>query len=105
MVLNWTDLVTFFLFFSQLWYITVGTTLPSQIIYVNFIVAGKSLYIQRLYEKLEATVEPRTVFKKCIRLTDHEVDEHKVLKSLYETPRQSDINVFHIDVTSTVSNV
>uniref|UniRef100_A0A3B4X7H2 RING-type E3 ubiquitin transferase n=1 Tax=Seriola lalandi dorsalis TaxID=1841481 RepID=A0A3B4X7H2_SERLL len=63
---------------------------------------GKSLYVQRLYEKLEGSVEPETAFKKCIRLTDHEVDDHKVLQSLYDTPKQKDIKVFHFDVTSSV---
>ncbi|XP_022619645.1 E3 ubiquitin-protein ligase rnf213-alpha-like [Seriola dumerili] len=63
---------------------------------------GKSLYVQRLYEKLERSVEPETAFKKCIRLTDHEVDDHKVLQSLYDTPKQKDIKVFHFDVTSSV---
>ncbi|XP_071342169.1 E3 ubiquitin-protein ligase rnf213-alpha-like isoform X2 [Trachinotus anak] len=63
---------------------------------------GKSLYVQRLYEKLEGSFEPGATFKKCIRLTDHEVDDHKVLQSLYDTPKQKDIKVFHFDVTSSV---
>ncbi|XP_073332592.1 E3 ubiquitin-protein ligase rnf213-alpha-like [Pagrus major] len=63
---------------------------------------GKSLYVQRLYEKLEGSVEQGTAFKKCIRLTEHEVDDHKILQSLYDTPKQKDLKVFHIDVTSSV---
>ncbi|KAI3368624.1 hypothetical protein L3Q82_025623, partial [Scortum barcoo] len=63
---------------------------------------GKSLYVQRLYEKLEGSVEEGTAFKKCIRLTDYEVDDHKVLQSLYDTPKGKDLKVFHFDVTSSV---
>ncbi|XP_035863121.1 E3 ubiquitin-protein ligase rnf213-alpha-like [Sander lucioperca] len=63
---------------------------------------GKSLYVQRLYEKLEGSVDQETAFKKCIRLTEHEVDDHKVLQSLYNAPKQKDIKVFHFDVTSSV---
>ncbi|XP_051231949.1 LOW QUALITY PROTEIN: E3 ubiquitin-protein ligase rnf213-alpha-like [Dicentrarchus labrax] len=63
---------------------------------------GKSLYVQRLYEKLEGSVEQGTAFKKCIRLNEHEVDDQKVLQSLYETPKQKDLKVFHFDVTSSV---
>lgn len=71
----------------------------------NFTILGKSLYVQRLFEKLEGSVEPGTACRKCIRLTDHEVDDHKVLQSLYDTPKQKDIRVFHFDVMSSVSNV
>ncbi|XP_035509925.1 E3 ubiquitin-protein ligase rnf213-alpha-like [Morone saxatilis] len=63
---------------------------------------GKSLYVKRLYEKLEGSVEQGTAFKKCIRLTEHEVNDQKVLQSLYETPKQKDLKVFHFDVTSSV---
>ncbi|XP_008284914.1 E3 ubiquitin-protein ligase RNF213-like [Stegastes partitus] len=63
---------------------------------------GKSLYVQRLYEKLERSVEHGTALKKCIRLTEHEVDDHKILRSLYDTPKQKDVKVFHFDVTSSV---
>ncbi|XP_037626449.1 E3 ubiquitin-protein ligase rnf213-alpha-like isoform X1 [Sebastes umbrosus] len=62
---------------------------------------GKSLYVRRLYEKLEGSVEKGTAFKKCIRLTEHEVDDHKILQSLYDTPKQKDL-MFHFDVTSSV---
>ncbi|XP_054875809.1 E3 ubiquitin-protein ligase rnf213-alpha-like [Poeciliopsis prolifica] len=63
---------------------------------------GKSLYVQRLYEKLERCVGEGTAFKKCIRLTEHTIDDHQVLQSLYDTPTQTDIKVFHLDVTSSV---
>uniref|UniRef100_A0A3Q4I5J3 RING-type E3 ubiquitin transferase n=1 Tax=Neolamprologus brichardi TaxID=32507 RepID=A0A3Q4I5J3_NEOBR len=63
---------------------------------------GKSLYVQRLYEKLERSVDEGKAFKKCIRLTEHEVDDHKILQFLYDTPKQKDIKVFHFDVTSSV---
>ncbi|XP_038571429.1 E3 ubiquitin-protein ligase rnf213-alpha-like isoform X2 [Micropterus salmoides] len=63
---------------------------------------GKSLYVQRLYEQLEGSVEEGTAFKKCIRLTEHEVDDYKVLQCLYDTPKQKDLKVFHFDVTSSV---
>ncbi|XP_067452688.1 E3 ubiquitin-protein ligase rnf213-alpha-like isoform X1 [Thunnus thynnus] len=63
---------------------------------------GKSLYVQRLYEKLEENVEQGTAFKKCIRLTEHEVNDHKVLQSLYDSPKQKDLKMFHFDVTSSV---
>ncbi|KAM9358387.1 E3 ubiquitin-protein ligase rnf213-alpha-like [Symphorus nematophorus] len=63
---------------------------------------GKSLYVQRLYEKVEGTVEQGTAFKKCIRLTEREVDDHKVLQSLFDTPKQKDLKLFHFDVTSAV---
>lgn len=77
----------------------------SEMIYGYSIFLGKSLYVQRLYEKLEGSVEQGTAFKKCIRLTEHEVDDHKVLQSLYDTPKEKDLKVFHFDVTSSVSDV
>ncbi|XP_008404832.1 E3 ubiquitin-protein ligase rnf213-alpha-like isoform X1 [Poecilia reticulata] len=63
---------------------------------------GKSLYVQRLYEKLERYVGEGTAFKKCIRLTEHTIDDHQILQSLYDTPTQRDFKVFHLDVTSSV---
>ncbi|XP_060889951.1 E3 ubiquitin-protein ligase rnf213-alpha-like [Labrus mixtus] len=63
---------------------------------------GKSLYVQRLYEKLEGSVEKGTTFKKCIRVTEREVNEHKVLQSLYDTPKGEDLRMFHFDITSSV---
>lgn len=66
---------------------------------------GKSLYVQRMYEKLERYVEPGAAYKKCIRLTEHDIDDHQVLQSLYDTPKQRDIKVFHLDVTSSVRSI
>ncbi|CAB1317918.1 unnamed protein product [Coregonus sp. 'balchen'] len=63
---------------------------------------GKSLYIQRLYEKLEGTVTMGTTFRKCIRLIEPKVDEHIILQSLFETPESKEHKVFHFDVTSSV---
>uniref|UniRef100_A0AAY5KR03 RING-type E3 ubiquitin transferase n=1 Tax=Esox lucius TaxID=8010 RepID=A0AAY5KR03_ESOLU len=63
---------------------------------------GKSLYIQRLYEKLEGTVTMGTTFYKCIRLTEPKVDEHTILQSFYDTPESKKHKVFHLDVTSSV---
>lgn len=61
--------------------------------------------MQRLYERLEGNVDGGTAFKKCIRLTEHEIDDHKVLQSFYDTPKDKDHKVFHIDVTSSVSSL
>ncbi|XP_029582376.1 E3 ubiquitin-protein ligase rnf213-alpha isoform X4 [Salmo trutta] len=63
---------------------------------------GKSLYIQRLYEKLEGTVTMGTTFRKCIRLIEPKVDEHIILQSMFETPESKEHKVFHFDVTSSV---
>ncbi|XP_074524614.1 E3 ubiquitin-protein ligase rnf213-alpha-like [Halichoeres trimaculatus] len=63
---------------------------------------GKSLYVQRLCEKLEESSEEGTALKKCIRVTEREVNEHKILESLYDTPKQNDLKVFHFDITSSV---
>ncbi|XP_028300078.1 E3 ubiquitin-protein ligase rnf213-alpha-like [Gouania willdenowi] len=63
---------------------------------------GKSLYVQRLYDKLEKTGKQGTAFKKCIRLTEKDIDDHKVLQCLYDTPTEKDLMVFHFDVTSSV---
>lgn len=67
-------------------------------------ILGKSLYVQRLYEKLKKCATQGMPFKKCIRLTEHEVDDNKILQFLYDTPQQNDIKVFHFDVTSSVSH-
>ncbi|CAK6972178.1 E3 ubiquitin-protein ligase rnf213-alpha-like isoform X5 [Scomber scombrus] len=63
---------------------------------------GKSLFVQRLYEKLKENVEQGTAFKKCIRLAEHEINDHKVLQSLYDSPKQKDLKMFNFDVTSSV---
>lgn len=69
------------------------------------IITGKSLYVQRLYEKLEDSVEQGTAFKNCIRLAEYEVNDSKVLQSLYDSPKQKELKMFHFDVTSSVSNL
>ncbi|KAM4629855.1 E3 ubiquitin-protein ligase rnf213-alpha-like [Polymixia lowei] len=63
---------------------------------------GKSLYVQRLYGKLERSVKQGSAFKKCIPLTESEIDDHKILLSLFNTPRDKDHKMFHFDVTSSV---
>lgn len=67
-----------------------------------YLFVGKSLYIQRLYEKLEGTVTMGTTFRKCIRLIEPKVDEHIILQSMFETPESKEHKVFHFDVTSSV---
>ncbi|XP_036388951.1 E3 ubiquitin-protein ligase rnf213-alpha-like [Megalops cyprinoides] len=61
---------------------------------------GKSLYIQRLYEKLEESAEESSLLK-CIRLIEPRVDESIILKSLLNTPEKK-LTIFHFDVTSSV---
>ncbi|XP_047672985.1 E3 ubiquitin-protein ligase rnf213-alpha-like isoform X3 [Tachysurus fulvidraco] len=63
---------------------------------------GKSLYVQRLYERLEASERPGTSNLKCIRLTEHVVDESVILYSLLDTPNQNGLVIFHFDVTTAV---
>ncbi|GAA6104753.1 E3 ubiquitin-protein ligase rnf213-alpha-like isoform X4 [Tachysurus ichikawai] len=63
---------------------------------------GKSLYVQRLYERLEACERPGTSNLKCIRLTEHAVDESVILYSLLDTPNQNGLVIFHFDVTTAV---
>lgn len=72
-------------------------------LYGYFSLSGKSLYVQRLCEKLEESTEEGTATKKCIRVTEREVNEHKILTSLYDTLKQKDVKVFHFDITSSVS--
>ncbi|KAF3835289.1 hypothetical protein F7725_027847 [Dissostichus mawsoni] len=48
---------------------------------------GKSLYVER-FMKSWRNVLKGTAFKKCIRLTEHEVDDHKILQSMYDTPKK-----------------
>ncbi|XP_030645560.1 E3 ubiquitin-protein ligase rnf213-alpha-like [Chanos chanos] len=62
---------------------------------------GKSLYIQRLYEKLKnSTKKPSHL--KCIRLIEPRVDENVVLQALLNTPKEKELTVFHLDITSSV---
>ncbi|XP_053706651.1 E3 ubiquitin-protein ligase rnf213-alpha isoform X2 [Synchiropus splendidus] len=62
---------------------------------------GKSLYVKRIFEKLqEITPEPPVM--KCVRMTQPNVDENLILQTLMNTPNSSQLAVFHIDVTSSV---
>ncbi|KAI4872372.1 hypothetical protein NFI96_033639 [Prochilodus magdalenae] len=63
---------------------------------------GKSLYIQRLYEKLEASERPGSSCLRCIRLLEPTVKENVILQSLLDTPNQDKLVIFHFDVTSSV---
>ncbi|XP_058262166.1 E3 ubiquitin-protein ligase rnf213-alpha-like isoform X3 [Hemibagrus wyckioides] len=63
---------------------------------------GKSLYVQRLYERLEAYERPGTSNLKCIRLTEPVVNESVILHSLLNTQNQNGLVIFHIDVTTAV---
>lgn len=66
------------------------------------IISGKSLYVQRLYERLEAFERPGTSCLKCIRLTEPIINESVILHSLFDTPNQNGLVIFHFDVTTTV---
>ncbi|KAG9267741.1 E3 ubiquitin-protein ligase rnf213-alpha [Astyanax mexicanus] len=63
---------------------------------------GKSLYIQRLYEQLQASERPRSSNLKCIRLLESTVKENVILQSLLDTPNQNGLVIFHFDVTTMV---
>ncbi|XP_053495453.1 E3 ubiquitin-protein ligase rnf213-alpha [Ictalurus furcatus] len=63
---------------------------------------GKSLYVQRLYEKLKASERPGTSYLKCIRLTESIIDESAILHSLLDTPNQNGLVIFHFDVATVV---
>ncbi|KAG5853532.1 hypothetical protein ANANG_G00026970 [Anguilla anguilla] len=63
---------------------------------------GKSMYIQRLYEKLKESSIEEVALLKCIRLIEPQVDENAILKSLLNTPEGKDLTIFHFDVMSSV---
>ncbi|XP_062976189.1 E3 ubiquitin-protein ligase RNF213-like [Elgaria multicarinata webbii] len=66
---------------------------------------GKSLYVKRLHEKMEAKLQNDAVPLKTIRLTDPHVNEDKVLKSLLpflNDQYQNQPMIFHFDITSSV---
>ncbi|XP_053146867.1 E3 ubiquitin-protein ligase RNF213-like isoform X2 [Hemicordylus capensis] len=68
---------------------------------------GKSLYVKRVHEKMEAKLCGCRVPLKTIRLIDPHVDEGKVLKYLipYLDPRyQKRPIIFHFDITSSVQS-
>ncbi|XP_037333444.2 E3 ubiquitin-protein ligase rnf213-alpha isoform X2 [Pungitius pungitius] len=63
---------------------------------------GKSLYINRLHDKLKHLTEKPPVMR-CIRLVEPYVDENVVLQSLLcTTKRKKEPTMFHFDVTSVV---
>ncbi|XP_067280905.1 E3 ubiquitin-protein ligase rnf213-alpha isoform X2 [Pseudorasbora parva] len=61
---------------------------------------GKSLYIQRMYEKVKITRKPSQL--KCIRLIDSRIDENIILRSLLNSPKKKELSVYHFDVTTMV---
>ncbi|KAH0629366.1 hypothetical protein JD844_011399 [Phrynosoma platyrhinos] len=68
---------------------------------------GKSLFVKRLHEKMEAKLLNRRVPLKTIRLIDPYVDESKVLKSLLpflDQQHQKQPMIFHFDITSSVQS-
>ncbi|XP_076122057.1 E3 ubiquitin-protein ligase rnf213-alpha-like isoform X3 [Alosa pseudoharengus] len=62
---------------------------------------GKSLYIQRMYEKLKRITKKPSLLK-CIRLIEPRVDENIILHSLLESMERKDLTIFHFDVTTSV---
>ncbi|KAF7667968.1 hypothetical protein LDENG_00038400 [Lucifuga dentata] len=62
---------------------------------------GKSLYIKRLYEKLKQTTKKPTMMR-CIRMIEPTVDDNVILQSLLNSPKKTDLTIFHFDVTSSV---
>ncbi|KAM6245288.1 E3 ubiquitin-protein ligase RNF213 [Porphyrio hochstetteri] len=66
---------------------------------------GKSLYVKRLHQRLQAEHPDETKLLKTIRLIEQEVDEDKVLKSLLpfrKRKHQTKPMIFHFDITSSV---
>ncbi|XP_021270744.1 E3 ubiquitin-protein ligase RNF213 isoform X1 [Numida meleagris] len=68
---------------------------------------GKSLYVKRLHERLEAQQPDCTELLKTIRLIEPAVDEDKVLQSLLpflERQQPTKPMIFHFDITSSVQS-
>uniref|UniRef100_A0A8V1AN22 RING-type E3 ubiquitin transferase n=1 Tax=Gallus gallus TaxID=9031 RepID=A0A8V1AN22_CHICK len=68
---------------------------------------GKSLYVKRLHERLEAQQPDCTELLKTIRLIEPAVDEDKVLQSLLpflESQQPTKPMIFHFDITSSVQS-
>ncbi|XP_054702200.1 E3 ubiquitin-protein ligase RNF213 isoform X2 [Grus americana] len=68
---------------------------------------GKSLYVKRLHERLQAEQPDYTKLLKTIRLIEPEVDEDKVIKSLLpflKKKHQTKPMIFHFDITSSVQS-
>lgn len=69
-------------------------------------ITGKSLYVRRLHERLQAQQPDCTELLKTIRLIEPAVDEDKVLKYLLpflKSQQQTQPMIFHFDITSSVS--
>ncbi|KAG8579462.1 hypothetical protein GDO81_010902 [Engystomops pustulosus] len=65
---------------------------------------GKSLYVKRLYQKLQSSFTYEQSVLKTVRLINPEVDENKVLNTLLPfLGRQNCPIIFHIDITSSVN--
>ncbi|XP_018410442.1 PREDICTED: LOW QUALITY PROTEIN: E3 ubiquitin-protein ligase RNF213-like [Nanorana parkeri] len=68
---------------------------------------GKSLYVKRLYQRLESKFSSKKPLLKIIRLIKPEVDENKVLETLLpflNGKSKSCPIIFHIDITSSVKS-
>uniref|UniRef100_A0A8C3GM39 RING-type E3 ubiquitin transferase n=1 Tax=Cairina moschata TaxID=8855 RepID=A0A8C3GM39_CAIMO len=68
---------------------------------------GKSLYVRRLHERLQAQQPDCTELLKTIRLIEPAVDEDKVLKYLLpflKSQQQTQPMIFHFDITSSVQS-
>nr|DBA30609.1 TPA: hypothetical protein GDO54_006568 [Pyxicephalus adspersus] len=68
---------------------------------------GKSLYVKRLYQKLESRFSSKMPLLKVIRLIKPEVDEDKIIKTLLPFLDGKSRNcpiIFHIDITSSVNS-
>ncbi|XP_063149004.1 E3 ubiquitin-protein ligase RNF213 [Candoia aspera] len=66
---------------------------------------GKSLYIKRLHQKMEAKLQGRSVLLRTIRLIEPHVNERKVLNCLFpflDHKSQKQPMIFHFDITSSV---
>ncbi|KAL1277475.1 hypothetical protein QQF64_024148 [Cirrhinus molitorella] len=62
---------------------------------------GKSLYIKRMYEKLKR-ISKKPSQLMCIRLIEPRVDENVILQSLLNSPKKTELSVYHFDVTTMV---
>lgn len=68
---------------------------------VFYLIAGKSLYIKRLYEKLKDSTEKSSAIH-CVRLIEPSIDESAILQSLLNTCKRKELVMFHFDITSSV---
>ncbi|XP_025026630.1 E3 ubiquitin-protein ligase RNF213, partial [Python bivittatus] len=66
---------------------------------------GKSLYIKRLHQKMEAELQGHKVLLRTIRLIEPHVNERKILNALFpflDHKFQKRPMIFHFDITSSV---